>query len=106
MIGIGRAQASCYDAVELRADDAEAPRRIASAVDAVLAKCRADPRLRILLDGDALPTETIAALISGLRRMRECAGAIEAVPRSRPVRDALFVTRLDRVLAFPIVPTE
>jgi hypothetical protein len=94
------------DVVRVRADDAEAPSRIASAIDAVLAKRGGNPRLRIILDGDALPTEMIAALITGLRRMRERGGAIEAVPQSRAVRDTLLLTKLDRVLAFPIVPEE
>jgi hypothetical protein len=94
------------DAVRLRADDAEAPLSIASAVDEVLAKRSRNPRLRVILDGDALPTETIAALITGLRRMRERGGAVETIPQSRAVRDTLLLTRLDRVFAFPIVPDE
>jgi hypothetical protein len=95
-----------YDVVRVRADDAEAPSRIALAVDEVLAKGGVNPRLRVILDGHALPTKTIAALITGLRRMRERGGAVEAIPQSRAVRDTLLLTRLDRVFAFPIVPDE
>lgn len=95
-----------YDAVRVRADDAEAPLRIASAVDEVLAKRTVNPRLRVILNGDALPAKTIAALIAGLRRMRERGGAVEAIPESRAVRDTLLLTRLDSVFAFPIVPEE
>jgi hypothetical protein len=74
------------DKVRLHADDAEAPSRIALAVDEVLAKRGVNPRLRVILDGDALPAKTIAALITGLRRMRGRGGAVEAIPQSRAVR--------------------
>ncbi|HYZ16690.1 MAG TPA: hypothetical protein VE591_09825 [Candidatus Acidoferrum sp.] len=79
---------------------------IASAVDEVLATPGEGPRLRVILDGDALPTDTIAALITGLRRMRERGGAIEVLPGSTAVRDTLLLTGLDRVFAFPLVPDE
>jgi hypothetical protein len=86
------------------ADNTQAQSRIASAVEEILAKGGERPRLRVILDGDALPTETIVALIRGLRRMRERAGAIEVLPGSSAVRDALRLTGLDHVFAFPIVP--
>lgn len=79
---------------------------IASAVDEALAKRNGKPRLRVILGGDALPTETIAALITGLRRLREQGGAVEAIPLSSAVRDTLLLTRLDHVFAFPIEPNE
>jgi hypothetical protein len=88
------------------ADTAHVPCRIASAVDEILAKRAERPRLRVILDGDALPNETVAALLKGLRRMRERAGAIEVLPGSRAIRDALLLTGLDNVFAFPIVPHE
>lgn len=94
------------DTLRLHADDAEARSQIASAVDRTLAGSSSLPRLRIVLDGDTLPAETIAALITGLRRVREHGGAIEVAPASVPVRDALALTGLDRVFAFPLVPDE
>jgi hypothetical protein len=94
------------DALRFRADNVEAGSRIASEVDEILAKHGEGPRLRIILDGDALSTETIAALITGLRRMRERGGAIEVLPGSSALRDALLLTGLDHVFAFPMVPGE
>jgi hypothetical protein len=88
------------------ADTTHVQSRIALAVEEILAKRGERPRLRVILDGDALPAETIAALINGLRRMRERAGAIEVLPGSNAIRDALLLTGLDQVFAFPIVPHE
>jgi hypothetical protein len=95
-----------HEALRLHADGAEARSKIASAVDEALTKPGEGPRLRVILDGDALPAETIASLITGLRRMRERGGAIEVLPGSSAVRDTLLLTGLDRVFAFPIVPDE
>lgn len=94
------------DALRLHADDGEARSRIASEIDEILAKPGEDPRLRVILDGDALPIETIAALITGLRRMRERGGAIEVLPGSSALRDTLLLTGLHHVFAFPMVPDE
>lgn len=95
-----------HEALRLHADDLQARSTIASAVDEALATPGEGPRLRVILDGDALPAETIAALITGLRRMRERGGAIEVLPGSSAVRDTLLLTGLDRVFAFPLVPEE
>jgi hypothetical protein len=92
--------------LQLHAADQDAPATIGAAVDAVLAAAPAAPRLRVTLDGERLPAETIAALIAGLRRLRERGGAIEVVPGSRAVRDGLALTGLNRVFAFPLVPGE
>jgi hypothetical protein len=90
----------------LHADTTDAPERVAGLVDALLAADTDRPRLRLLLDGAALPAETIAGLVTGLRRLREYGGAIEVRPESDAVRDTLALTGLDRVFAFPIDPDE
>ncbi len=95
-----------HDVLRLHADDDDARAAFAAAVDARLAAEPAAPRLRVVLDGAGLPTETIAALIAGLRRLREVGGALEVVPGSRAVADALALTGLNRVFAFPLVPAE
>lgn len=95
-----------HDLLLLHADDRDAASAVTAAVDALLAAVATAPRLRVALDGEGLPAETIAALIAGLRRLRERGGAIEIVPRSRAVRDALALTGLNRVFAFPLVPAE
>ena len=92
--------------LHLHADDRDAAPAVSAAVDAALAAAPAAPRLRVALDGDRLPAETISALIAGLRRLRERGGALEVVPGSREVRDALALTGLNRVFAFPLVPSE
>ncbi|HTJ27098.1 MAG TPA: STAS domain-containing protein [Candidatus Limnocylindria bacterium] len=95
-----------HDALRLHADDGEARSKIENAVDEALSSRAEPPRLRVILSGDALPSETIAALITGLRRLRERGGAIEVAPASQAVRDALVLMGLDRVFAFPLVPDE
>jgi hypothetical protein len=90
----------------LDADTPDAPERVAGLVDALLAADTDRPRLRLLLDGAALPAETIAGLVTGLRRLREYGGAIEVRPESEAVRDTLALTGLDRVFAFPLEPDE
>jgi hypothetical protein len=95
-----------HDALRLHADSPDARSRITAAVDAVLASEPRRPRLRVVLDGDRLPADTIAALVTGLRRVREVGGAIEVAPQSTGVRDAMALNGLDRVFAFPLVPEE
>jgi len=90
----------------LDADAADAPQRVAALVDATLAASPDHPRLRFLLGGKALPAETIAGLVSGLRRLREVGGAIEVRPDSQAVRDALALTGLEHVFAFPLDPED
>jgi hypothetical protein len=95
-----------HDALRLHADSPDARPRITAAVDALLASAKRSPRLRVVLDGDRLPADTIAALVTGLRRVREVGGAIEVTPESDGVRHALALNGLDRVFAFPLVPEE
>jgi len=95
-----------HDALRLHADSPQARNRITAAVDALLDADIENPRLRVALDGDRLPADTIAALVTGLRRLRERGGAIEVAPQSAPVRDALALNGLGRVFAFPLVPDE
>jgi hypothetical protein len=95
-----------HAALHLNADDPAARSKVVAAVDAVLADGSASPRLAIVLAGDRLPDDTIAALVTGLRRLRERGGAIEIAPASDAVRDALSVLGLGNVFAFPLVPPE
>ena len=93
-------------ALRFHTSDPDARASIDAAVAAALQAQPARPRLHLEIDGDGLPTETIATLIAGLRKLREQGGAIEVAPLSAPVRDALALTGLDRVFAFPLVPEE
>ncbi|HEY0613475.1 MAG TPA: STAS domain-containing protein [Candidatus Elarobacter sp.] len=95
-----------HDALRLNADDPAAPSQVAAAVDALLASVPEAPRLSVTLSGEALPSETVAALVTGLRRLRERGGAVQVAPATGAVRDALTLTGLDRVFAFPLVPQE
>jgi outer membrane lipoprotein-sorting protein len=95
-----------HEPLRLHADDPGARSRVGEAVTALLASGAEPPRMRVLLDGDGLPSDLIAALVAGLRRLRERGGAIEAIAANAAVRDALALTGLDRVFAFPIVPDE
>jgi hypothetical protein len=95
-----------HDALRLHAEDPAARSKIAAAVDALLARDVANPRLSVALDGERLPAGVVAALIAGLRRVREDGGAIEIVPASTAIRDALALAGLDRVFAYPIAPHE
>ena len=95
-----------YDALRLHADDPDARSKVAAAVDSLLAKSPESPRLTVALGGDSLPAGTISALVTGLRRLRERGGAIEVVPGTAAVRDALALTGLDHVFAFPLRPDE
>lgn len=88
--------------LRLHAADADARSKVEAAVADVLAVDWALPRLRVVLEGQPLASETIVALVAGLRRLREHGGAMEVVPVSPLVRDAFAVAGLDRVFAFPI----
>ena len=90
--------------LRLHAGDHDARSKVAAAVDALLERDLASPRLSVALDGERLPAEVVAALIAGLRRLRERGGAIEIVPASEAVRDALALAGLNRVFAFPLAP--
>jgi hypothetical protein len=92
--------------LHLYADDPATPSQIEAAVAAVLESGPTPPRLSVVLTGASLPDETIAALVSGLRRMRESGGAIEVAPASDAVRDAFAVLGLSNVFAFPLIPAE
>jgi hypothetical protein len=94
------------DVLRLNAHDAAARSELVTAVDALLASDGSSPRLRIVLSGDGLPSETVAALITALRRLRERGGAVEVAPTTPAVRDALALTGLDRVFAFPLIPPD
>jgi len=92
--------------LRLHADDPDARSKVAAAVDAVLAGGSEKPRLSVVLAGDRLPDETISALVTGLRRLREQGGAIAVAPASDAVRDAFAILGLGNVFAFPLVPAE
>jgi hypothetical protein len=92
--------------LRLHADAEDARPRITTAVDALLETEQESPRLRVVLGGAALPDDTVAALVTGLRRLRERGGAVEVTPDSVAVRDALALNGLDRVFAFPLNPEE
>ena len=78
---------------------------MAAAVDAALASSPRTPRLTVQLFGDALPAPTVAALVAGLRRLREVGGSMVVVPETGAVRDALALHGLDRVFAAPLEET-
>jgi hypothetical protein len=88
----------------LHADDPEARPKVEAAVEALLAEDAERPALRVIVDGDSVPSATIAGLVAGLRRLRERGGALVVAPASAAVRDVLALTGLDRVFALPLVP--
>jgi hypothetical protein len=92
--------------LRLHADAEDARPLITSAVDELLATEQESPRLHVVLGGNRLPADTISALVTGLRRLRERGGAVEVTPDSAPVRDALALNGLNRVFAFPLNPEE
>jgi hypothetical protein len=92
--------------LRLDAGDNDARSKIAAAVDTLLERDLESPRLSVALDGERLPADVVAALIAGLRRVREHGGAIEIVPTTTAIRDALALSGLDRVFAFPLAPVE
>jgi len=95
-----------HDALRLHSDDGDARLKITAAVDALLATANDAPRLSVVLAGDRLPSDTVSALITGLRRLRERGGAIEVTPADDAVRDGLALTGLNHVFAFPLQPDE
>ena len=95
-----------HETLRLRADDPDARACIDAAVLGLLASGPAGPRLRVELEGETLTPATIAALIGGLRRLREHGGALAVAPVARPVADALAIAGLDRVFAFPLESRE
>ena len=90
--------------LRLAVDDPQARPILAGAADRLLAVEGAPPRLSVTLDGDDLPAPTVAALVATLRRLRESGGALEVVPGSTAIADALRIHGLDRVFAFPLPP--
>jgi len=88
----------------LHAEDPAARREVEGAVAQALAASAQAPRLRIRLDGTELPAAAIAALVAGLRTLRERGGAIAVEPVTPEIRAALVLTGLDRVFAFPLDP--
>jgi hypothetical protein len=97
-------QRSIHDSLSLHAESPEARSAIAGAVDRVLAAHPEHPYLHVTLDGESMPPELVAALVTGLRRVRELGGAIEVLPASAAIRDSLSLTGLDRIFAFPLSP--
>jgi hypothetical protein len=75
---------------------------VASAVDAALAQAVTAPRLTVQLAGDVLPAPIVAALVAGLRRLREVGGSMVVEPETAAMRDALSLHGLDRVFAAPL----
>jgi hypothetical protein len=83
-------------------DDPNARDLIAATVTGLLADGAERPRLAITLTGNELPAPLIAALVAGLRRLREVGGAIAVDPSTPALRDAFALHGLDRVFAFPL----
>lgn len=86
----------------LAVDDPDARAKIDAAVAALLARRSEAPRLRVELGGETLPPEIVAALVAGLRRVREVGGAIAVEPLTPALRDAMALYGLDRVFALPL----
>ena len=93
-----------HQALRLHAQSPEARPAIAEAVDGLLASPSGRPYLSVALDGDSVPDDLVATLVTALRRVREVGGAIEVNPVGAAVRDALSLRGLDRVFAFPLDP--
>jgi anti-anti-sigma regulatory factor len=92
--------------LRLSTEDSEARSQVTAAVDALLETEVPSPRLLVTLSGERLSDDTIAGLVTGLRRLRERGGAIEVRTASVAVRHRLALTGLDRVFSFPLVPLE
>jgi hypothetical protein len=90
------------EALQLSVTDAGARETIAAAVDAALVARPHSPRLTVRIDGETLPSPLVAALIAGLRRVREVGGSLVVIPGSGALRDALALHGLDRVFAAPL----
>jgi hypothetical protein len=88
----------------LAADDRDARAKIAAAVSALLERHREAPRLTVKLSGEALPPELVAALVTGLRRLRDVGGALAVEALTPALHDALALHGLDRVFALPLDP--
>jgi hypothetical protein len=86
----------------LAVTDDHARDTVAAAVDAALAAQPSAPQLTVYVTGDGLPAPVVAALVAGLRRLREVGGALIVIPETPAVRDALALHGLDRVFALPI----
>ncbi len=95
-----------YEAFRLHANAPDARAVIAAAIDRVLQSHPDRPYAQFVLDGDFVPADLVAALITGLRRVRDVGGAVEVVPASAAVRDALAIHGLDRIFAFPLDPED
>jgi anti-anti-sigma regulatory factor len=93
-----------HSQIFLHADDPQAREKIAAAVEALLGETAERPALRVILDGESMPSDTIAGLVAGLRRLREHGGALAVAPVSTAVTNMLAVTGLNRVFALPIDP--
>jgi hypothetical protein len=94
--------------IRLGADPDEARLLLSEAIDAIVAAVLAgdleDPHLGVVLTGTTLPAQTIAALVSALRRLREYGGSIVLTAESPEVRSSLALTGLDLVFAPGAVP--
>jgi len=88
----------------LAVDDENARARFDAAVDTLLAAKVPTPRLIVSLAGEELPQTLVAALVAGLRRLREVGGAIAVEALTPALRDALALYGLDRVFALPLDP--
>jgi hypothetical protein len=90
--------------ISLTAEDPAARAAVAGAVAELLERRSGTPRLTIRLSGQTLPADFVAALVAGLRRMREVGGAIAVEPLTTPLGDAMALYGLDRVFALPLDP--
>jgi hypothetical protein len=90
--------------LSLATNDPDARAKIDAAVSALLERRAAAPRLRVELGGEALPPEIVAALVAGLRRLRDVGGAIAVEPLTPALTDAMALYGLDRVFALPLEP--
>jgi hypothetical protein len=79
---------------------------ILAAAQRLVRRGRENPRLRVVVGGDLLSTQTISTLITALRMLREMGGAIELRGESEGVRAVIMLNGLDRVFAFPLVPDD
>ncbi len=92
--------------IRLAVTDEQAREAILGAVDTALAAGAALPRLTVGLSGEDLPAPVVAALVAGLRRLREVGGSLVVRPETGAIRDALALHGLDRVFAAPLEPEE
>jgi anti-anti-sigma regulatory factor len=88
----------------LAVDDENARAHFEALIDDLLDAKVPAPRLIVALDGETLPSELIATLVGGLRRLREVGGAIAIEALTPALRDALAIYGLDRVFALPLDP--